>query len=387
MDGVISTRAGAVEVFLSYASKDEEFRARLAGALAAAEHSGIVRLWFDRKVPPGAQWGDQIDEHLETAHVILALVTPAFIASKYCYVIELDRAIQRAEKKEAELYAVLVDSVALKGSSLEFRQYISSDPPPITAHPNQSQAIEMVVNQIVRHAEDLRSQRSSSQPTVWNVAPQVAGFVGRSELLETVRVGFRRKAGATRCQAIQGTSGTGKSAFAREYAHLNRADYEVVWWIRAESPVTRDSDFAALARELGLPHADQPAAIAAVKAWLDQTVTKNNRWLLVFDSAVDPAGVRALLPRRVRGDVVITSQIPGWDDVASVQRLGWLSEAEAMDFLNTESGDRDPEAAAALVQRLQGRPQALLQAAATVRTQQITLADYLFDLQEEDERG
>jgi len=42
-----------------------------------------------------------IDKHLNTAQIILLIVSPDFIVSDYCYGIELQKALQRHERGEA----------------------------------------------------------------------------------------------------------------------------------------------------------------------------------------------------------------------------------------------------------------------------------------------
>ena len=54
-------------------------------------------------------------------------------------------------------------------------------------------------------------------------------------------------------QAIHGLGGVGKTQLAVEYAYRHAAEYEVVWWVRAEEPATVAADYAALAGPLDLP--------------------------------------------------------------------------------------------------------------------------------------
>lgn len=49
----------------------------------------------------GTEWAGQIDQHLNSAEVILLLVSPDFVASDYCYDLEMKRAIERNDAGEA----------------------------------------------------------------------------------------------------------------------------------------------------------------------------------------------------------------------------------------------------------------------------------------------
>src|SRR5215468_3054596 len=74
-----------VEVFYSYSHKDEEFLEKLITHLSVLRRNGVITGWHDRKISAGAEWKDRIDEHLESAGVILLLVSADFLASDYCY--------------------------------------------------------------------------------------------------------------------------------------------------------------------------------------------------------------------------------------------------------------------------------------------------------------
>ena len=51
--------------------------------------------WHDREILPGEEWEQAIDTHLNTANLILLLISPDFMASDYCYGKEMHRALER----------------------------------------------------------------------------------------------------------------------------------------------------------------------------------------------------------------------------------------------------------------------------------------------------
>ena len=80
-----------VELFYSYAHKDEELRNELVKHLAALEREQVIKSWHDRMIGLGTDWAGAIDEHINSAQVILLLVSADFLASDYCYDVELKR--------------------------------------------------------------------------------------------------------------------------------------------------------------------------------------------------------------------------------------------------------------------------------------------------------
>src|SRR5262245_38417135 len=76
-----SAPQGAIDVFFSYAHNDEKLRDELAKHLRLLEREGLIASWHDRQIPAGSEWASNIDAHLQTAHIILLLVSADFLAS------------------------------------------------------------------------------------------------------------------------------------------------------------------------------------------------------------------------------------------------------------------------------------------------------------------
>src|SRR5688572_2831891 len=90
-----------IKVFYSYSHKDEQFRQELEAHLSALKRINIISEWHDRKITAGEEWSNAIDQNLETAQIILLLISADFLNSDYCYEIEMKRAMEKHETKEA----------------------------------------------------------------------------------------------------------------------------------------------------------------------------------------------------------------------------------------------------------------------------------------------
>ena len=95
-------------IFFSYSHKDEELRARLETALTTMKRQGLIEAWNDRRLLAGDDFSKGISEALERAEIILLLVSPDFIASDYCYNIEMTRALERHETGEARVIPIIL---------------------------------------------------------------------------------------------------------------------------------------------------------------------------------------------------------------------------------------------------------------------------------------
>src|SRR5437773_12372398 len=95
-------------LFFSYSHKDEKLRDRLEVHLSTLKHEGLISTWHDRQIRAGEEFDKAIDEEMEKADVILLLVSPDFLASSYCYNVELARAIQRHDKGRTRVIPVIL---------------------------------------------------------------------------------------------------------------------------------------------------------------------------------------------------------------------------------------------------------------------------------------
>ncbi|MGB3873409.1 MAG: toll/interleukin-1 receptor domain-containing protein [Stenotrophomonas sp.] len=95
-------------VFFSYSHADEDLRDQLEKQLAMLKRQGVIETWHDRRIGAGQELGQVIDDHINTDDIILLLVSPDFIASDYCYDIEMKRAMERHDAGEAIVIPVIL---------------------------------------------------------------------------------------------------------------------------------------------------------------------------------------------------------------------------------------------------------------------------------------
>ena len=71
-----------IKVCYSYSHKDDALRERLATHLEILKRQHLIEDWHDRKIAPGRDWASEIDQRLESADVILLLISANFLASR-----------------------------------------------------------------------------------------------------------------------------------------------------------------------------------------------------------------------------------------------------------------------------------------------------------------
>src|SRR5262249_27443998 len=103
-----NTMEECIEIFISYAHQDEPLRQHLEKHLSGLRRQGIINIWHDRQIKAGEERNQTIDVHLNTAKVILLLVSPDFIDSDYCYGVEMEHAMKRHVRNEACVIPVIL---------------------------------------------------------------------------------------------------------------------------------------------------------------------------------------------------------------------------------------------------------------------------------------
>jgi internalin A len=104
----MSDRDRPVRVFYSYSHKDEPYRNELETNLKILQRQNIIESWHDRLIGPGDEWKQAIDDNLERADIVLLLISSDFIASDYCYDLEMKAALKRHDEKKARVVPIVV---------------------------------------------------------------------------------------------------------------------------------------------------------------------------------------------------------------------------------------------------------------------------------------
>jgi tetratricopeptide (TPR) repeat protein len=145
-----------IELFCCYSREDEDDLKKLFQQLRALERANLIHVWYDRAINPGENWEEAIHTHLESAQMILLMVSASFIASDQCYDKEMPRALSRHESGQARVLPVLLHPCDWKITPLGRFQVLPTDGQPISLWPNQNSALLNVIEGVKRTANELQ---------------------------------------------------------------------------------------------------------------------------------------------------------------------------------------------------------------------------------------
>ncbi|MBO1014732.1 toll/interleukin-1 receptor domain-containing protein [Achromobacter sp. SD115] len=178
------------KIFFSYSHDDEQYRDQLEKHLASLQHEGLIESWHDRRIVAGSRLEAEIDQQINAADVILLLVSSSFLASRYCYTIEMTRALERHRAGDANVVPVIVRACDWQSTPLGELLAVPRDGRPVTSWPNYDEAYVDVAKQIRRLIQQRRTQTeprsapaavAAASPSA-NVMPLVATVPRSSNL-------------------------------------------------------------------------------------------------------------------------------------------------------------------------------------------------------------
>ncbi len=163
-----------VKVFFSYSHRDEAMRDELEVHLSMLKRQGFIEAWHDRRIAAGDVFGRVIDDNLEQADIILLLVSPYFLASDYCYDIELQRAMEKHKEGTTRVIPVILEPCDWHHACFGQLLAVPQDGKEISKYPNKHDAFLEIVTAIRRIVQDMESDQiqagkvSSPSPVVAN---------------------------------------------------------------------------------------------------------------------------------------------------------------------------------------------------------------------------
>lgn len=159
-----------IHVFVSYSHADTNLCEQLAKHLKPLERDGTIRSWYDRQMTAGQEFPKEIFTQLETASLILLLVSPDFFASDYCWNIETQKALERRLLEGTRVIPIILRPVDWRIEPLKRLVALPKNEQPVTQWQDRDEAFLDIAQSIRRVAEELASVRSNEARTTLRLA-------------------------------------------------------------------------------------------------------------------------------------------------------------------------------------------------------------------------
>jgi TIR domain len=150
-----SQPAKVIEVFISYAQEDERLMRKLEKHLTTLKHQGYITFWNNLRINAGKEWNNEINIHLNTAHVILLLISSDFMSSDYCTSVEVKKALLRHDAGECRVIPIILRPVYWRIAPVSKLQPLPVDGKPVTEWHNKDKAFANIVEEIQKAIDEL----------------------------------------------------------------------------------------------------------------------------------------------------------------------------------------------------------------------------------------
>ncbi|HEX8920068.1 MAG TPA: toll/interleukin-1 receptor domain-containing protein, partial [Pyrinomonadaceae bacterium] len=156
---------------------------RLRDHLANLSRQKVITDWHDRDIGAGKEWDGEIDQHLNSADMILLLISASFIASDYCFGIEVNRAMQRHGNGEARVIPVILRPCLWQDTPFGKLQALPRGAKPIATWANRDEAFLRVAEGIRDAARELIARPKTILPLkpVIYISPGVTALLEKAD--------------------------------------------------------------------------------------------------------------------------------------------------------------------------------------------------------------
>jgi len=151
----------SVEIFCSYshARPDEALRVAFAKSMSVWVRQKIVQIWHDGRNLAGDNWALNIDEHLNSADIVVLLVSPDFLSSDFCMEKEMARALERMQNKETLVVPIIVRPCSWTETPLAGIQALPDKGKPVTLWTHRDLAWQNIAESLARRAREVLDRK------------------------------------------------------------------------------------------------------------------------------------------------------------------------------------------------------------------------------------
>lgn len=148
-----------LNAFISYSHADESKKDELIKFLQNLKRDGTLEHWDDRKLLAGDKLDPEIKLRLDQADLVILLISQDFIASYYCYEIELTKTLELVNEGSARVVAVILDHCTWVDTPLKEFLVLPQDAKPVSEYLNANKAWLEITNSIRAVCTDVKKKR------------------------------------------------------------------------------------------------------------------------------------------------------------------------------------------------------------------------------------
>ncbi len=137
-----------MKTFISYSHKDEDYLNKLHTHLATLRREGLITEWTDKEIKAGGNLDSEISKALKESGLFIALVSPDYLASNYCYEKEFEYALTKQDEGKLVIVPIIVEDCDWHNTPFSKLKALPKDGKPIANWSNPNTAYLNIIQEL-----------------------------------------------------------------------------------------------------------------------------------------------------------------------------------------------------------------------------------------------
>jgi hypothetical protein len=179
------------KAFISYSHIDERVLERLHVHMAVLKRDGKISSWYDKEILAGGNLDANISSTLNDSDIFLAIVSPDYLNSQYCYEKEFQEALKMQERSEIIIVPIIAEPCDWKSSPFGKMKAIPKDGKPISEWTNENNAYLNIIDELRRLLDAKQFPGKQSTISKTPTQTQSKNYKVKRDFTEVDRLNFR----------------------------------------------------------------------------------------------------------------------------------------------------------------------------------------------------
>ena len=154
-----------IEIFCCSAPEDQSLLKQLEKHFRPLLRRDEITLWSNTTTSIGLNWKKERQKHLESADIILLLISPDFIDSDHHYHAEMERAIERHDQSGGSVRVIPILLRSIDWNDTPFAKFkaLPTNALPVAQWKDQDEAFFHIISHVKQAMTDLQAKRQHQQ--------------------------------------------------------------------------------------------------------------------------------------------------------------------------------------------------------------------------------
>lgn len=137
-----------MKAFISYSHADQRFLDRLHVHLKQLQRDSLISTWTDKDILAGGKLDNEISQSLQNSQLFIALLSPDYISSNYCYEKEFQEALRMQQEDNLTIIPIVVEDCDWLNTPFKQFKALPKDGKPVSQWSNENTAFLNVIQEI-----------------------------------------------------------------------------------------------------------------------------------------------------------------------------------------------------------------------------------------------